>query len=78
MVASGASALRASIALKRSLAMTKRKANELGFPFRTDAELRKEQAPIAGDIIAMGSQAGNVFVHHRRHPLTVVTAFPFG
>jgi hypothetical protein len=30
----------------------------------------------AFDIIAMGSQAGNVFVHHRRHPLTVVTAFP--
>lgn len=43
MVVSGASALRASIALKRSLAMMKRKANELGFPFRTDADLRNER-----------------------------------
>lgn len=43
MVVSGASALRASIALKRSLAMTKRKANALGFPFRTDADLRNER-----------------------------------
>ena len=33
MVASGASALRASIALKRSLAVTKRKAHQLGCPF---------------------------------------------
>jgi GcrA cell cycle regulator len=49
MVASGASALRASIALKRSLAMTKRKANELGFPFRSDAELRKERHRIFED-----------------------------
>jgi hypothetical protein len=41
-------------------------------------KLGLKQAPVAGDIIAMGSQAGNVFVHHRHHPLTVVTAFPFG
>jgi hypothetical protein len=33
MAASGASALRTSIALKRSLATTKRKAHELGIPF---------------------------------------------
>jgi len=52
MVASGASALRASIALKRSLAMTKRKANELGFPFRTDAELRKERHRIFEDSVS--------------------------
>jgi hypothetical protein len=43
MVSSGASALRTSIALKRSLEMTKRKATELGVPFRTDAELRRER-----------------------------------
>jgi GcrA cell cycle regulator len=49
MVASGASALRTSIALKRSLAMTKRKASELGFPFRTDAELRNERRRIFED-----------------------------
>jgi hypothetical protein len=36
LAASGASALRASVALRRSLAMTRRKANELGFPFRTN------------------------------------------
>jgi hypothetical protein len=46
MVSSGASALRASVALKRSLAMTRRKANELGYPFRTNAELRKERSRI--------------------------------
>jgi hypothetical protein len=46
MAASGASALRASVALRRSLAMTRRKANELGFPFRTNAELRMERRRI--------------------------------
>jgi hypothetical protein len=49
MVASSASALRASIALKRSLAMTRRKANELGCPFRTAAELRNERRRIFED-----------------------------
>jgi hypothetical protein len=50
MVASGASALRASIALKRSLAVTKRKAHQLGCPFRTNAELRNERRRIfSGD-----------------------------
>jgi hypothetical protein len=49
MVASGASALRSSIALKRSLAMTRRKANELGYPFRTAAELRNERRRIFED-----------------------------
>ena len=38
--------MRASVALKRSLAMTRRKANELGYPFRTNAELRKERSRI--------------------------------
>jgi GcrA cell cycle regulator len=52
MVVSGASALRASIALKRSLAMTKRKANELGFPFRTDAELKSERRRIFRDAVS--------------------------
>jgi hypothetical protein len=34
LVASGASALRASVALKRSVVQVKKKARELGFPFR--------------------------------------------
>jgi hypothetical protein len=41
MVGAGASAVRTSIALKRSLAMTKRKAWEVGTPFRAVAELTK-------------------------------------
>jgi hypothetical protein len=49
MVASGVSAVRASIALKRSLVVTKRKASQLGFPFRTDAELRKDRHRIFED-----------------------------
>lgn len=40
------------------------------------SKLGLEQTPVAGDIIAMSSQASQFFVHHRRHPLTVVTAFP--
>ena len=34
LVASGASAVRASVALKRGLAVTKNKAREVGIPFR--------------------------------------------
>ena len=40
MVASGASALRCSVALKRSLSMIKKKANDAGVPFPSEAELR--------------------------------------
>ena len=43
LVASGASALRASVALKRSLLVTKAKARDLGIPFRSEAELKKER-----------------------------------
>jgi hypothetical protein len=46
LVASGASAARASVALKRSIAVTKNKARDLGVPFRPDAELRKERQKI--------------------------------
>jgi len=46
LVASGASVARASIALKRSIAVTKNKARDLGVPFRPDAELRKERKKI--------------------------------
>jgi hypothetical protein len=38
------------------------------------SKLRLQQAPVATDAVAMGSQAGQLFVNHRRHPLTVVTA----
>ena len=33
-----------------------------------------EKATVAGNVVAVGPQAGNSFVH-RRHPLTVVTTF---
>jgi hypothetical protein len=45
-VASGASAARTSVALRRSIAVTRNKARELGVPFRPDAELRKERKKI--------------------------------
>jgi GcrA cell cycle regulator len=40
VVASGASALRASVILKRSLKQIKKKARELGVPFPSEADLR--------------------------------------
>lgn len=46
LVASGVSALRASVALKRSLGVTKNKARELGIPFQTEAELRTKRRAI--------------------------------
>ena len=46
LIASGASALRASVALKRSLSVTKLKARELGVPFRSEAELRAKRRRI--------------------------------
>jgi hypothetical protein len=38
------------------------------------SKLRLQQAPVATDAVAMDSQAGQLFVNHRCHPLTVVTA----
>ena len=46
LVSSGASPLRASLALKRSVAVTKNKARELGVPFRTENEMKKERRQI--------------------------------
>ena len=46
LVASGASALRASVALKRSLSVTKLKARALGIPFQSEAELRAKRRRI--------------------------------
>jgi hypothetical protein len=46
LIASGASALRASVALKRSLPVVKVKARELGVPFRSEAELRAKRRRI--------------------------------
>jgi hypothetical protein len=46
LIASGASALRASVALKRSLSVTKLKARELGVPFQSEAELRAKRRRI--------------------------------
>ena len=46
LIASGASALRASVALKRSLSVTKLKARELGVPFPSEAELKAKRRRI--------------------------------
>jgi hypothetical protein len=46
LIASGASALRASVALKRSLSVTKLKARELGVPFPSEAELKAKRRQI--------------------------------
>jgi len=46
LIASGSSALRASVALKRSLSVTKLKARELGVPFPSEAELRAKRRQI--------------------------------
>jgi hypothetical protein len=46
LIASGASALRASVALKRSLSVIKLRARELGIPFQSEAELRAKRRRI--------------------------------
>ena len=46
LIASGSSALRASVALKRSLSVIKLKARELGAPFPSEAELRARRRRI--------------------------------
>jgi hypothetical protein len=46
LIASGASALRASVALKRSLSVVKLKARELGVPFPSEAELKAKRRRI--------------------------------
>lgn len=46
LIASGSSALRASVALKRSLSVIKMKARELGVPFPSEAELRAKRRRI--------------------------------
>jgi hypothetical protein len=46
LVLSGASAIRAAVALRRTVAMTKLKAKKLGVPFRPEAELKKERRRI--------------------------------
>jgi len=46
LVSSGVSPIRASLALKRSVAVTKNKARELGVPFRSENEMKKERRQI--------------------------------
>ena len=43
LILSGASAVRASAALKRPLTTVKLKARKMGMPFRHDRELKKER-----------------------------------
>jgi len=43
LVASGASALRASVVLRRSVLQIKKKARNLSVPFHSEAELRKKR-----------------------------------
>lgn len=51
LVASGASALRASVALKRTLAVTKNKARDMGIPFPSEAELKEKRRQIFGNSV---------------------------
>lgn len=46
LVLSGASPLRASLALKRSMAVTKNKARKLGMPFRLENEMKRKRRQI--------------------------------
>jgi hypothetical protein len=46
LIESSVSALRVSVALKRSRAVVKQKARELGIPFPTEAELRSKRRQI--------------------------------
>jgi GcrA cell cycle regulator len=46
LVASGASALRASVALNRSVVQIKKKAREIGVPFPSEADLRAKRRQI--------------------------------
>jgi GcrA cell cycle regulator len=46
LVTSGASAIRASVILKRSLKQIKKNARELGIPFPSDADLRIKRRQI--------------------------------
>jgi hypothetical protein len=58
LVALGASALRASVVLQRSLKMIKRKARDVGTPFSSEAELRAKRRGIvlnSGDSHAISS-----------------------
>ena len=46
LIGSGVSALRVSVAMKRSRAVVKQKARELGIPFPTEAQLRAKRRQI--------------------------------
>jgi GcrA cell cycle regulator len=46
LVASGASAVRTSVALKRSVVQIKKKAREIGVPFPSEADLRTKRRHI--------------------------------
>ena len=46
LVSSGASPLRASLTLKRSMAVTKKKARQLGVPFLTENEMKRKRRQI--------------------------------
>jgi GcrA cell cycle regulator len=46
LIASGASAQRASVALRRSLSATKLKARDIGLPFPSERELRAKRRSI--------------------------------
>jgi hypothetical protein len=60
LVASGVSALRASVALKRSVVQVKKKARELGFPFPLEADLRNKRRQIFQNSVDRALASGSV------------------
>jgi 4-hydroxy-3-methylbut-2-en-1-yl diphosphate synthase IspG/GcpE len=60
LVTSGASALRASVALKRSVVQIKKKARELGFPFPLEADLRTKRRQIFQNSVDRPLAGGSV------------------
>ena len=60
LVTSGASALRASVALKRSVVQVKKKARELGFPFPLEADLRNKATPNFQNSVDRALASGSV------------------
>ena len=60
LVTSGASALRASVALKRSVVQVKKKARELGFPFPLEADLRNKRRQIFQNSVDRALASGSV------------------
>jgi hypothetical protein len=60
LVVSRASALRTSVALKRSVVQVKKKARELGFPFPLEADLRTKRRQIFQNSVDRPLASGSI------------------